>query len=490
MRFDSLVGPSYASQSVNVDCQITMNLYPEVIESGQGKSRMALFRAPGLKKFAALSDNGQAMASVREMLFFSGRLFAIAEQLFASSAQVLWEVFSDGTFTRRGTLGTVGGAKPSMAANNANQLMIASGGSLFLYRLDTNVLTAIDTTTGTALQGAVAKVGFDDAYFVALLQNSQKFQISSLLDGATWDPADIAQVEQFPDNVLAMIVDHREIPFFGPKQSIVYYDSGNPDFPFDTVPGAFVEQGIHAVDSLSKLDNTLFWIGADERGGAMGYRAQGYTPSRISNHAIEFAWQRYSKSDDAVGFSYQENGHTFWVLYFPNASKTWVYDVSTQMWHQRQRADGKAYRAQCFAKAFGKNLVGDWGSGNIYEMSTKYLDEDGTPMKRLRRGPHISDEQNYRAHTSLQVDCETGLGPQPPLLDGDGRARAPKMYMRYSSDGGKTWSNEKVTDVGQAGQSKARAIWRRLGRARDRVYEIYFDDPIDWSITTAYLEMA
>lgn len=485
MRFDALVGPSYTSQSLNADCQMCLNFYPELIESGQGKSRMALFRTPGLKRFAALTG----MAKVREMLEFSGRLFAIAEQLSPTSAQTLFEVFSDGTFTQRGTLGPVGGNKPSMAVNNANQLMLASGGRLFLYKLDTNTLSEIDTTTNVALQGPVAKVGFDDAYFVALLKNSQKFQISGILDGSAWDPLDIAQVEQFPDNVAAMIVDHREIPFFGPKQTVVYYDSGNPDFPFDIVPGAFAEQGIHAADSLCKLDNTLFWMGADERGPAMGYRAQGYTPSRISNHAIEFAWQRYSISNDAVGFSYQENGHTFWLLYFPAVSKTWVYDVATGMWHERTRADGKAYRAQCFAKAFGKNLVGDWDSGTIYEMSTKYLDEDGTPIRRIRRGPHISDEQQYRSHSFLQVDCQTGLGPQPPLLDGDGRPRAPKMFLRYSDDGARTWRNELATDVGQAGQYKARAIWRRLGRARDRVYEISVTDPIDWSITTAYLEM-
>ena len=485
MRFDALVGPSYASQSLNADCQTTMNLYPEMIESGQGKSRMVLYRAPGLKQFAALTN----VANVREMLEFGGRLFAIGERLFASSAQILFEVFTDGTFIERGALGVVGGNKPSMAANNANQMMIASGGQLFLYNLTTNAITEIDTTTLVALQGPVAKIGFDDAYFIALLKNSQKFQISALLDGNTWDPLDIAQVEQFPDNVLAMIVDHREIPFFGPKQSIVYYDSGSPDFPFDTVPGAFVEQGIHAPDSLAKLDNTVFWAGADERGGIMGYRAQGYTPSRVSNHAIEFAWQRYAASIDAVGFSYQENGHTFWVLYFPTASKTWVYDVATGMWHERSRSDGRAYRAQCFAKAFGKNLVGDWGSGTIYEMSTKYLDEDGAQITRLRRGPHISDEQKFRSHSSLQVDCEVGIGPQPPLVDGTNRARAPKINMRFSNDGAKTWSNYYAADVGQAGQTKARVIWRRLGRARDRVYEISMTDSVDWSITTAYLEM-
>jgi hypothetical protein len=52
-----LVGPSYTSQSVNADCQQTINLYPEQIESGAGNSNIVLYPSPGTKTFVSLQAN-------------------------------------------------------------------------------------------------------------------------------------------------------------------------------------------------------------------------------------------------------------------------------------------------------------------------------------------------------------------------------------------------------------------------------------------------
>lgn len=482
MKFE-LIGPAYQSQSVIADNQACRNWYLETIESGTGKSQRALYPTPGTKPFANLPG----MANVREHFFFGGRFFAVGEQLSRPSSQVLFEVTSAGAVTNRGALGSVG-SRPSFAANQANQMMVASGGQLFLYNLSTDALTEIDTLTTNAVIGKVAKIGFSKAFFVALIQNSSKFQISGILDGNAWDPTDFAEVSDFPDQIFGMIVDHSEIALFGSKQSIVYYASGNPDFPFDPVPGGFVEGGILAPDSIVKMDNTIYWIGADERGGAMAFRAQGYTPSRVSTHAIEYAWQQYATAADATAFSYQELGHTFWMIRFPSANKTWAYDVATGVWHERSAFDGGSHKSQCHTFAFGKHLVGDPSSGNIYEMSSKFFDDAGTVIPRMRRSPHLSEEDNWLFHKQLRLDVEGGLGPQPPFLDGAGHARGPKISLRWSDDGGRTWSSYNDRDAGQAGEFRKRIIWRRLGRARDRIYEVSATDPVPWRLIEGYLE--
>jgi hypothetical protein len=250
-----------------------------------------------------------------------------------------------------------------------------------------------------------------------------------------------------------------------------------------------------------RLDNSVFWLGADDRGAGIGWRAQGYSPARISNHAVEAAWAAYSTIADAIGYSYQDQGHSFWVLYFPSANKTWVYDVATQMWHERSfRAGGSAvdtaHRSQCHVYAFGRHLVGDWGGGNAYQMAVpqvngsgwSFVTDFGNAIRRVRRAPHISMEQQWTFHHEMQVDVEAGLGPQPPLLDGAGNQRDPQLVLRWSDDGGKTWSNERVMNCGQAGAFKTRAIARRLGRSRDRIYEVSVSDPIPWRIVDAYLQ--
>ena len=66
-------------------------------------------------------------------------------------------------------------------------------------------------------------------------------------------------------------------------------------------------------------------------------------------------------------------------------------------------------------------------------------------------------------------------------------AVTPEISLRWSDDGGHTWSNSYAVSAGALGQYKTRCMWRRLGRARDRVYEITCTDPIPWRIIDSYL---
>jgi hypothetical protein len=484
------VGPTYASQSLNADAQRCINWYPESIESGQGKGATALYPAPGLALFATLVT-GTPLGGVRGAIALNGRAFFVAGALFA-------EVDPSGQLIAAHQGNVVNDGLPVSMAASPQEILMASGGIAYVYDLTSNTLTQVDALNNIPVSG----VGFSDGFFLALRSNSQQFFVSAPEKATSWDLSNTAIVSVFPDNVLTMLVDHREIWFWGVTKTVVYYDSGAV-FPFDVVPGAYIEQGIAAAASAVRLDNSVFWLGADDRGAGIGWRAQGYSPARISNHAVEAAWAAYPAIADAIGYSYQDQGHSFWVLYFPTANATWVYDVSTQMWHERSfRGAGKAtdtaHRSRCHAFAFGKHLVGDWASGNVYQMSIpvakgsgwSFADDFGNPIRRVRRAPHISTEQEWILHSSMQIDIEAGLGPQPPLLDGSGNPRDPQLMMRWSDDGGKTWSNERIMNCGQAGNFKTRAITRRLGRSRDRIYEVAATDPVPWRIVDAYLKAA
>jgi hypothetical protein len=240
----------------------------------------------------------------------------------------------------------------------------------------------------------------------------------------------------------------------------------------------------------------VLWIGQDDRGNGIAWRAQGYTPQRISNHAIESEWQKYKTISDAIGYGYQDNGHSFWVIYFPTSSKTWVYDVATGLWHERgfwKNGEYVAHRSQAHVFAFGKHLVCDWDSGNIYEMSSEFLDDFGNEIRRPRRCPYISSEGRWLTFNRLEIEGGLGNGPIPPLLDGEGNERPPQIMIRWSDDGCKTWSNEHWLSFGKGGEYRARAILRRMGRCwgtRGRVYEIVVTDPVPWYFTDAYIEVA
>ena len=476
----SFCGASYQSQAISADAQRTINFYPERDESGQGKSDLQLIGTPGLSIEYALADRPIRAGSE---ITTQGRSFAIGGSL-------LYELLPNGAKNQLGIVANDGLAV-SVAAGTT-QILIASAGLVYVYNLATNVFTALSPAT---FAGLVTFVGYCDGFFLALIANSNKVQVSgpAPLDATIWNLARFIAVSKFVGNVLSMIVDHSEVWLFGEKQTQPYFNSGAFPVPFDIVPGALIEQGIGAVQSPMRLDNSVFWMGGDERGNGIFWRAQGYTPVRVSNFALEAEWRSYPKISDCVGYAYQEGGHTFGLLYFPSASKTWVYDAAVGMWHERDFWNAvtgvyTAHRSQCHTFNFGKHLVGDWASGNIYSMSPSVYTDFGNPLRSLRRSPYISTEDKWTYFSQLQIDIEAGVGPQPPLLDGNNNPRAPQIMLSWFDGGSRKQSNEYTLSFGLAGEFRARAIKRILGRSRSRTFQIVITDPVPRRIVDAYLQ--
>ncbi|HEX2715377.1 MAG TPA: hypothetical protein VHM88_24620 [Candidatus Acidoferrales bacterium] len=311
-------------------------------------------------------------------------------------------------------------------------------------------------------------VWFEYGFFLALQKNSNRWNISNLLDATTWPGTQFIAVSVFTGNVVAILADHRELWNFGQKSSVVYYDSDSSNI-FDVIPGSILETGCAAAFSPAKLNNSVYWLGQDERGNGVVWRAQGYTPERISNHSIEFFLQGYARIDDAIGWSYQDQGHMFYVLEFPTAGATWVFDAATGMWHERAfwnttTGQYQVWRPRYHQFVFGKHIVGDNGSANLYQMSSTIYQDFGNPIRRLRRAPPVATEGEWIFHHRLRLLVEPGLGPQPPLLDGAGNPRGPQINLRWSDDAGKTWSNEYARDAGKAGEFRKRIYWFPLIR--------------------------
>jgi hypothetical protein len=289
---------------------------------------------------------------------------------------------------------------------------------------------------------------------------------------------------------VGVISDHRELWVFGTDSVEVWYDSGATDFPLQRIQGAFNEIGCVAAFSIAKLDNGLFWLGTDARGQGIVYRANGYTGVRVSTHAIEYAIAQYGNIADAIAYTYQQEGHAFYVLTFPTGNATWVYDVSTQVWHERAgfaNGDFMRHRSNCQCNFGGNIVVGDFESGNIYRFDLDVYADNGGIQKWLRSWRALPTGQNNlkrTAHHSLQLDCETGVGLN------DGQGSDPQVMLRWSDDGGHTWSNEHWSPVGKIGAYGHRTFWRRLGmtlKLRDRVYELSGTDPNKIAIMGAEL---
>ena len=232
--------------------------------------------------------------------------------------------------------------------------------------------------------------------------------------------------------------------------------------------------------SIAKLDNSIFWLGADPHGYGIVYRNQGYTGKRVSTHAVEYAIQSYGDITDAEAYTYQEEGHAFYVLNFPTANATWVYDVATGAWHERASWNNGSFmrhRGQCQMNFNSQTIVGDFENGNIYALDLNVYSDNGDIQKWVRSWRPLSPNQNNMKRTAqhtLQLDCQSGIGLNL------GQGQDPQVMLRWSDDGGHTWSSEHWISMGKIGEYGYRAIWRRLGmttKLRDRIYEVSGTDP-------------
>ena len=469
-----ILGSAYVARSVNAADNRMINLFPETIPEG-GQTPAFLNRAPGLKFLQSVG-----IGPIRGLWAHQTN----GSDFYVASGNEFYKLNSlTGTPT---LLGTISGTGQVSIADNGTQLFIACNPRSYIYNEVTNAFAEI---TDPDFTGAVT-VGYLDGYFVYNEPNSQKVWVTQLLDGTQVDPLSFASAEGSPDGLVAINVNHREAWLFGVDSIEVWYDAGLPDFPLTRIQGAFNEIGCAAAFSVAKLDNSLFWLGQDARGEGVVYRSQGYTGVRISTHAIEWQIQQYANMTDAVGYTYQQDGHAFYVLNFPTANVTWVYDVATQGWHERAGFLNGAFtrnRGNCQCNFGGTIIVGDFENANIYSLDlTTYADNNG-PQKWLRSWralPTGTNNLKRTAQHSLQLTCETGVGLNI------GQGYDPQVMLRWSDDGGHTWSNEHWASIGKIGEHGFRAIWRRLGmtqKLRDRVYEVSGTDPVKIDIVGAEL---
>ena len=467
-----ILGSSYVARSVNAADNRMVNLFPEVIPEG-GKEAGFLSRCPGLK-FLQTVGTGPVRGLWAHQTNGSDFYVASGQQFFKLNSLT-------GTPT---LLGTISGTGPVSIADNGTQLFIACNPRSYIYN---EVLNTFAEITDIDFPGAVT-VGYLDGYFVFNEPDSQKVWVTQLFEGTQVDPLDFASAEGSPDGLVGLIVDHREVWLFGTDSVEVWYDAGLADFPLARIQGAFNEIGCVAAFSIAKLDNGLFWLGTDARGQGIVYRANGYTGQRVSTHAIEYAIAQYGNLADAVAYTYQQEGHAFYVLSFPSANATWVYDVATQAWHERAGWDNGAFtrhRSNCQCNFGGNIIVGDYENGNIYVFDLDVYADNSGIQKWLRSWRAIPTGQNNLKRSSqhnLQLDCEAGVGIN------SGQGSDPQVMLRWSDDGGHTWSNEYWQSIGKIGQYFKRCIWRRLGmtlKLRDRVYEVSGTDPVKIAIIGA-----
>ncbi len=465
------VGAAYTEDSVNLDCQVCINLFPVLGESGSAKAVRALYGTPGTRPLVS-ADSG-AVRGMHAPTDNGAGIVVVGSSVYRLSATFV--------LTEIGTIDDL--YTPVKIDDNGLQAVIVTGPKGYVVDLAANTVVEISSP---AFYGA-DNVDFLNTYGIFNRPGTNQFYITGPNE-ITFDALDFATAESNYEPIVNFIVSHDELIFFKRTATEIWRVTSSPDFPFTRDTNAAIEHGCAARDSVAKMDNTVFWLGRNDEGGGIVYRLNGYTPVRVSTSAIESAIAGYADMSDAVAYTYQQKGDTFYVLSFPTGNATWVFNAKTNLWHQIAYLNPttgrlERHRSNCHMYFGGKNVVGDYFNGNLYTLDPAYyFDGASDPLPAIRSSGHIATpDYTMVLHNRLQVDIEAGVGRT------SGQGSAPVALLDWSDDGGHTWSNRHSAAMGALGRYAARLRWNLLGRSRDRVYRLLISDPVKRVIIGATL---
>lgn len=462
----ALTTGAYQARSIIANAQRCVNLFPE--------------RNPGDSPFPTTHycTPGTVLIGTAPESVFRGLYAASNGKLYGAIGQSLYLIGSDWSFTKLGTLKS-SGSQVSMADNSVTLLVV--DGSVNGYTVDL-ISDAFSYVSDPAFYGA-DRVDMVDGFFVLNRPGTNQWYASNPF-AVTFNALDFAGKTGASDPLVTLAVARRYIFLLGTLTTEIWYDAGNQDFTFGRMPGAFIQHGCGAKNSVASMDGSIYWLAQEPQGHAMILRIDGFEAKRVSTHAIENEFQNYSRIDDAIGYTFQQGGHFFYALIFPTADKTWVYDLSTDQWHEWLWLDGDGafhrHRGNCFAFWNNTWIVGDWQNGNLYSLDTESFTDNGTPISRVRSFPHLINNGYRVMYREFVADMEVG--------NGDGSGSEPQVWLRWSDTKGASWGNAILGGIGNTGQYLRSIQFQRLGMARDRVFELAWSANCKTALNGAFID--
>jgi Phage stabilisation protein len=457
------VGGSYADESRPYSFQECVNYLPEMAESGDEKSSGILRGVPGLKTVATLSGTGGG--GYRGAHNANGALFVVqGTQLFSISGALA------GT-----ALGTIDGTgRVSMSHNQiagGNEVTIVNGPQGWVWNTVTSTLTQI---TDPGFTGS-SVTGYINSYTVQLDPLGQNWYVSNLADSTTYDPSNVFQAEADPDIIKTLVTDHQEVWAFGANTVQQFLPTGDLDILFQSQQGTVMEIGIGGSNTAVAIDNSIYWLGSD---GIVYFAAGGYLPVRVSTFAVEQDIQTCNW-DNAYAFGWTDRGHKVYYITFPDG-RTWGFDISQKLWHRRESYGLNHWRVNHIVYWNNDWYGTDFNNGNLYRLDWETFTEGSDPLVSRRICPPSRNNQSRVLMSGLQFYMDLGNGP---LL--------PDSYVsvRYSDNGGFTWSNWKEYSINDARNNFSRVVFRKLGSFRNRMIEVMVSANCRRNIIAAYASL-
>jgi hypothetical protein len=464
-----LFGLGVQGKSPNVSAQSRTNLYAEIAFEGD-KSQVAYFPTPGTTQFCTLGPN--PARGLHASTSF--------DDLYAVAYGVFYSVSPTGVATNQGALTTFAGYV-SMA-DDGTRILIVDGVNGYYYNVDTDTFS---TTADVDFPAQATSCAFLAGRMIAndpTATNKGQFRWSDLY-ADTWPALNFANAESFPDQLVAVFVNGGQLMLLGGSSTEFWGTTDDPLLPYAPIAGAVAEWGLASPRAVCKFGaSSVAWLGRNRLGQVQVVQADGYQVRPISIPDVDYLINGYAAVDDATMFSYLLGGHPMLEVTFPSAGKSWLYDGRSEAWSVLTTGnEGARHLAQYGVAYRGKMRVSDYQTGQIYTLDPDIYTDNGQTIRREIVGRHIF-RGDPMSVSEMWIDMEMGVGNvTAPGND-------PQVMLQTSKDGGHTWSNELWHSIGPQGVYQRRAVFRRLGRARDWLFRVAISDPVKPVIVGAFME--
>lgn len=447
-----LVGGAYESRSIPLNAQVTRNFYPEPVP--QGASPSALLMWPGEKLFA--SGSGANRGMYRKA--WKGYVYFV-------NGTSLFKIDSAGSTTN---IGSIPGASRCILEPSLNYMYIVTGG--VVYRTDGSTVSDVtdsDLETPNSIAFLNSQMLYDG--------DQGRFWISAAGDGADVNGLNFASAESSPDDLIRVYTYRQQAVMFGSDSYEPWYNSGVGTPPMTRIENGLRPVGISGVHAVGETDKALYFLGHDRT----VYRIEGYEPIPVSTIAISNAIESYSDVSDCEAYGLKLQGQNIVIFQFPTANKTWAYSETFNEWFELSTGvNGDKHLISGYCYAFGKHLVTDRTTGNVYEWDLETFDSNGAPLIRERvTRPFYSELITQAGQKLIWNEIELILNSGNGLVTGQGEN--PQVMMQYSDDLGLTWSTELWRSAGRLGAYKWRVRWTSLGASINRIYRFRISDPVE-----------
>ena len=490
------------------DTQMCINFYAEVNQQNP-KEILGLLGCPGLTELVAAPGGGSPGFNSSMTLWpkpYSGPSLPVRGMLEIPGGTSALAVIGNTCYLVTISVPATPTTFPTLALNSVGTLLTSTG----------PVVMAADNGVGYGVAGTVVgnvaivdgpygywfnwltnsfaqitdpnflgadRVLMIDGWWVFNKPNSQAFYTTAQPYGATFNGTFFALKDGSPDNLVTIFENKEQLWLLGERATEVWYNAGGALFPFQRLVGTLMQTGCKAKHSVSRFNfegqDGVIWFGRSERGENVILCTRGFNTDVVSTPAFANEVKNYPITSDAIGYTYQEDGHEFYVLTFPTADTTWVYDGQSKLLHKRLSYDPYSqtfhrHRSNCYMNFQGMRVVGDYQCGALFWMTRNAYTDAGWPLLAKRRSAHIWDK-GQRGRTfmaSLQLDFATGSG------NPSGMGSNPQAGIAISRDGGKTFGQRWFASMGAIAQNKIRTMFRRLGFGRDNVVDLEVIDPV------------